>query len=375
MSGIYIHIPFCKQACFYCDFHFSTQLQHRQRMVKAIIQEIKLRSDYLPGRQADTLYLGGGSPSILDAQELDILLEAVHQHYDLNPKAEITLEANPDDLTPEKLKALQKAGINRLSIGIQSFNEGQLRFMNRAHTATEAERCVKLAQDTGITNLSIDLIYGIPSPDHRLWNQDLEKATALGTQHISAYCLTIEPKTVFGNRLKKGQLLKPDEDYAAQQFEILVSYLAENSYEQYEISNFAKEGFYSKHNTSYWQNKPYIGLGPSAHSYNLHSRQYNVAHNQQYMQALEQGQLPFTLEELNLADRVNEYLMTSLRTIWGCNTQALKQTLGVDLLHYHKHLLEQYARQGLLTVHEGTIYLTSQGKLLADKITAELLYE
>jgi oxygen-independent coproporphyrinogen III oxidase len=375
MSGIYIHIPFCKQACFYCDFHFSTQLQHRQRMVDAICQEIALRQEYLPEKKANTLYLGGGSPSILDDRELNTLLETIHTHYTLDQGTEITLEANPDDLVPAKLKALQQAGINRLSIGIQSFDDAQLTFMNRAHNAREAERCVKLAQDAGITNLSIDLIYGIPSPDHSLWQQDLDKAIALGTQHISAYCLTIEPKTVFGNRLNKGQLNRPDEEYAAQQFEILVSYLAQHGYEQYEISNFAKAGYYSKHNTSYWQNKPYIGFGPSAHSFNLHSRQYNVAHNHQYMQALEQGNLPFTLEELSLADRVNEYLMTSLRTIWGCNTQMLKQHLGVDLLAYHKALLQQYTLQGFLQVKENTIYLTGTGKLLADKITAELMYE
>ena len=377
---LYLHIPFCKQACHYCDFHFSTQLKSKAEMVAAICREIELQQDYLPTRTLETIYFGGGTPSILTQNELEQIIETIHRFFKVEPGAEITLEANPDDLTSEKLRAL-KPFVNRLSIGLQSFYEPYLRFMNRAHNAQESEQCVQLAQDHGFDNLTIDLIYGmsqvhlgmVPTvSDEQLWQQDLDKAMALGTPHISAYNLTIEPQTALGNWLKKGKIKPVDEELSARHFEQMVRSLTQAGYEQYEISNFAKNGQYARHNSSYWKRRPYLGVGPSAHSFNGVSRQYNVSNNALYLRGI-QGEKPvFELEELSVFDQVNDYILTSLRTIWGCDLAVIRDIANIDLLEEQKAYVEKFLEKNWVEVRNNVLYLTEKGKLFADRIASDL---
>lgn len=372
---LYIHIPFCKQACHYCDFHFSTNTTQKRAMAEAIAREIVLRQSYLPDGDMETIYFGGGTPSMLDEAELHLLLDTVHRHFRVAPGAEITLEANPDDLNAASLSMFARAGINRLSIGIQSFHEPHLRFMNRAHTALEAEQCVKIAQNAGIDNISIDLIYAIPSENHDILHADLAQAFALNVPHISAYCLTIEPQTAFGSWLKKKKIKPIEEEYAAQQFEILVSSLAGEGYEQYEISNFARNGRYSRHNSSYWKQHPYLGVGPSAHSYNGTTREFNISHNAKYLDALQKGIIPATVETLTGADNTNEYLLTGLRTIWGVDLQKLQELSNGAFAAQHRQELDGMIRKGWVREDLGTLRLTEAGKLFADRISSDLFID
>ncbi|WP_247231539.1 radical SAM family heme chaperone HemW [Telluribacter sp. SYSU D00476] len=372
---LYIHIPFCRQACHYCDFHFSTNTKQKREITEAIAREIVLRKEYLPTPELQTIYFGGGTPSLLDEEELSLLLNTIHTHFSVRSTAEITLEANPDDLTAPKLEQLQKAGINRLSIGIQSFDEAHLKHLHRIHTAVEAGDSVKRAQDLGITNISVDLIYAIPAPDHAILKTDVEKVLALDVPHISAYCLTVEPQTVFGNWLKKGKIKPIDEEYAARQFEYVVESLAEGGYEQYEISNFARNSHYSRHNSAYWQRRPYLGVGPSAHSYDGASRQYNINNNAQYLTALQKDQIPATYEQLSPADQVNEYLLTGLRTKWGCRLDMLSELSEGSFLSRQGKEIFRLIESGWLYLHDETLLLTESGKLFADRVTSELFVE
>lgn len=372
---IYLHIPFCKQACYYCDFHFSTSLSQKEAVVEAICQEIRLQKSYLKNTHISTVYFGGGTPSILDETSLEAIFSTLHQTFTILPDAEITLEANPDDISVEKLAIFKKFGINRLSIGIQSFHEPHLKQMNRAHNAQEAETCVKLAQDAGINNITIDLIYAIPAPDHQILYSDLAKVEALNLQHVSAYCLTIEPQTVFGKWTKQGKMPNIDDDFSAQQFSILVENLQRMGYEQYEISNFARNQQYSKHNTSYWKQEEYLGIGPSAHSFNGASRQYNIANNTKYVQQINSGIIPATLEILTKEDQINEYLLTGLRTIWGCKIDYLDSILGSSFLDLQKSYLQPILRAGHLEIDQHTLKLTQAGKLFADRIASDLFVE
>lgn len=372
---LYIHIPFCRQACHYCDFHFSTNTTNKRAIVEAIAREITLRKSYLPEADMETIYFGGGTPSMLDEAELDLLLNTVHKHFHVTPDAEVTLEANPDDLSPERLKRFSTEGINRLSIGIQSFHEPHLRLMNRIHTATEAEKCVGLAQDSGIDNISVDLIYAIPAEDHSILQQDLEKTFRLDVPHISAYCLTIEPQTAFGSWLKKKKIKPIDEEFAAQQFEILVKSLAGHGYEQYEISNFARNSRYSRHNTSYWQQHPYLGVGPSAHSYNGVSREYNISNNAKYLAEIGRMVIPATVEILSPADQTNEYLLTGLRTKWGVELEKLKKLSGGAFKAHENRELEAMTRKGWVREESGVLMLTEAGKLFADRIASDLFID
>ncbi|WP_215237940.1 radical SAM family heme chaperone HemW [Dyadobacter helix] len=372
---LYIHIPFCRQACYYCDFHFSTSLSSKLAMAEAIAKEITLRKDYLTDKKLETIYFGGGTPSLLDQAELDLILNTIHTHFNVTTGAEITLEANPDDLHPDKINQLAGAGINRLSIGIQSFHEPHLKFLNRIHSSSEAERCVKFAQDTGISNISVDLIYAIPAPDHTILHQDLQRVFDLRIPHISAYCLTIEPQTAFGSWLKKKKMKPIDEEFAATQFEILVHTLGQNGFEQYEISNFASEEKYSRHNSSYWKAHPYLGVGPSAHSFNGISREYNVSHNAQYINTITQGNIPSTLEILTQADQTNEYLLTGLRTKWGVNIHQLAVLSGGTFLNEKQSIVQSFLDQGLISVRDAVIMLTPAGKLFADRIAADLFID
>lgn len=372
---LYIHIPFCRQACHYCDFHFSTNTANKRAIVEAISREIILRQSYLPAKRLETIYFGGGTPSLLDESELDLLLSTVYTQFEVAADAEITLEANPDDLTGDKLEQLSKAGINRLSIGIQSFHEPHLKMLNRIHSASEAENCVKLAQDAGIQNISIDLIYAIPAPDHSILESDMQKAFQLNVSHISAYCLTIEPQTAFGSWLKKKKIKPIDEEFAASQFEILISSLSENGFEQYEISNFACNQQYSRHNSSYWKQRPYLGVGPSAHSYNGVSREYNVANNAKYLSSIQQEIIPSTYELLSPEDLTNEYLLTGLRTKWGVQLEELNALSNGKFLLQHSADLKTLADKGWVSIENETILLTEAGKLFADRIASDLFID
>jgi oxygen-independent coproporphyrinogen III oxidase len=372
MAGLYFHIPFCKQACHYCDFHFSTNQTLKQELVNQLAEELSLQKDYLEGEPIETIYLGGGTPSLLTAQELELLFTAIQKNYQVATDIEVTLEANPDDLNSQKLNELKAAGVNRLSIGIQSFDENVLTFLNRAHTATEALGCVDAAHKAGINNISIDLIYSIPGQDDNMLQKNLATALALRPNHISAYSLTVEEKTVFGRWASKGKLLAMEEDQSAQQFELVMDSLTQNGYQHYEISNYCLPGFQSKHNTSYWKGKKYLGLGPSAHSYNGGTRQFNINNNHLYIKSIQKGIVPFEREELTNENKINEYLFTSLRTEWGCNLNYLLEQFGYDLATHNKPYLNQLVANSLINLSDNTITLTRAGKLLADRIASDL---
>ncbi|WP_044210963.1 radical SAM family heme chaperone HemW [Flammeovirga sp. OC4] len=374
MSGIYLHIPFCKQACHYCDFHFSTSLKTKDLVLDSMLKEIEMQKGFL-SEKIQTIYFGGGTPSILSTQELGNLLEGINKNFTIDSEnLELTLEANPDDLTTSKLKELASLGVNRLSIGLQSFHEPHLKMMNRAHNAEESKQCVKMAQDAGFSNLTIDLIYGIPASDHSIWENDLATALELNVPHISSYCLTVEPKTALGQWSKTGKFKPAEDEFAAEQFEYLVQTLRRKGYEQYEISNFAKEGFYSKHNSSYWQGKPYLGIGPGAHSFDGHKRrQYNVSNNPKYYKSiLNHHKLDCEVEHLTREDGINEYLLTTLRTSWGCDTEHLKNIYQFDLKEEKKKELEKMNDAGWLVWKENKLILSSSGKLFADQIASDL---
>ena len=327
MAGIYIHIPFCRQACHYCNFHFSTSLKYKAELVSALNQELTLRRDYLKGATIETIYIGGGTPSLLEESELESILETLNRLYKIAADAEITLEANPDDLTANKLKQLKSSGINRLSIGIQSFHEVDLTWMNRSHTAAQATLSIQQARAQGFDNLSIDLIFGCPTTTEKSWEENLERVSALDIPHISCYGLTIEEKTALAHQVKNQTGTLPTEESNAQQFQATMHLLKDQGYEQYEISNYARSELYSRHNTNYWRRIPYLGIGPSAHSFDGQSRQWNQANNSAYITSINLGQLSFDSEMLTSKDLYNEYILTQLRTKWGCDTESIKACL------------------------------------------------
>jgi oxygen-independent coproporphyrinogen-3 oxidase len=372
MAGIYFHIPFCKQACHYCDFHFSTNQEKKGEMVSALVRELELQKSYLGGETIETVYFGGGTPSLLSVVEIETLLEAVAKTYSLAPTGEITLEANPDDLHAEKLVDLRAAGVNRLSIGIQSFDDRVLHFLHRAHSASAAQQCLEQARAAGFDNISLDLIYAIPGQPVETWRENIRRALSFAPEHISSYSLTIEEKTAFGKWAATGKLKAVEDDLAAAQLEMLVEMLDVAGYEQYEVSNFARPGYYSRHNSSYWQQKKYLGIGPSAHSYDGRSRQYNVANNHVYLRGLQEDKIPFTHEALTPEDVINEYLLTTLRTSWGADLRKLRQELQYDLQALHGPYLNTLFAESLAIVSGDTLRLTRRGKMLADKIAADL---
>jgi oxygen-independent coproporphyrinogen III oxidase len=370
MAGLYIHIPFCKQACHYCDFHFSTNQKLRTQLCESIAKELKLQVSYLDGEPLETIYFGGGTPSVLSSTEIEIIFSAIHTNFIVANDAEITLEANPDDLSKEKLVELRQASFNRLSIGIQSFNDATLKFFNRAHSSKEAMECVELAYQEGFTNLSLDLIYAVPGQKPGHWQKDIEKALALKPQHISAYSLTIEEKTAFGQWKRNGKIVPVDENGSAKDFELLMDLLHASNYEHYEISNFCQPGFYSKHNSSYWKQKKYLGVGPSAHSFNGDCRQFNISNNTLYLKSIDQGDVPFEKEVLTRDNKINEYIFTSLRTQWGCDINYLEEKFDYNLKITRQ--LEGLIDQQLLNLNGSIIKLTRKGKLLADQIAVDL---
>lgn len=367
---LYLHIPFCKQACHYCDFHFSTSLVHKSELVKALAKEIEIQKDFIEDQHLSTIYFGGGTPSLLDPAELSLIFETINRYFGIDPKAEITLEANPDDVNDNSLEIWKALGINRLSLGIQSFDEGQLRFLNRAHSAKHAEMCIEKSLEAGFEDFSIDLIYGIPSNSHEIWEKNLEKALSYSFTHLSAYCLTIEEKTVFGHRLKKKNMKPIDEDFAAEQFEILLRETRKGEIEQYEISNFARNGQYARHNTSYWKEEPYLGIGPSAHSFDGKNRQWNLSNNALYIKSIHQGKVPFETEFLSKKDIANEQIMTGLRTKWGLDLTKIADFIDQDF----KRTVSIYREDGFLIQKDNQLTLTEKGKLIADGIASDLFF-
>ena len=371
MSGIYLHIPFCKQACHYCNFHFSTSLKYKSDMVAAIIREIDLRKNEWNQHQIETIYFGGGTPSLLTASELESIFAALDAAFDIRPNAEITLEANPDDLTPDKLSELYKTPINRLSIGIQSFAEADLRYMNRAHNAHEARTCIANALQAGFTNLTADLIYGTPGMSDVQWRENLHTLFELRIPHISCYALTVEEQTALSHFIKTGKSKPVDEAQAVRQFEILVAEMLAHDYEHYEISNFCKSDNYSRHNTAYWQGKPYLGIGPAAHSFDGKQRSWNISNNAKYMTEIQAGNLPLEIEELSDEDRFNEYLMTGFRTKWGCDLKKI-QSFGIGFERYFMEAVFPYLEKKMI-LREGDIFrLSDEGKFLSDGIISDL---
>ncbi|HMG92227.1 MAG TPA: radical SAM family heme chaperone HemW [Chryseolinea sp.] len=372
MAGLYIHIPFCKQACYYCDFFFSTNQEQRVQLVQALTSEIALQKDYLSGEILETIYVGGGTPSILLASELNEILEAVHRNFSVSDRPEITLEANPDDLTKEKLDALYDAGVNRLSIGVQSFDDRVLKSLNRPHDNLMARCCIEDARSTGFENISIDLIYAIPQRPDEDWGKDIYETLKISPQHISAYSLTIEEKTVFGKWTKQGKMQPVDDDSSARQLALLIDHLESANYEQYEVSNFSKPGFQSMHNSNYWKNGKYLGIGPSAHSYNGETRQYNVSNNPTYLRSILQQKIPCTLEILTKQDKINEYLLTTLRTSWGADLKTLRERFSFDPIKENNDYIQSLQREGLIVVEGESLKLTKKGRFMADKIASDL---
>lgn len=371
MAGIYIHIPFCRKACHYCNFHFSTSQQRIPEMVEAIRKEAGIRRDYLAER-IDTIYFGGGTPSLLLTDEVKNTIETLKGLFEVDENAEITLEANPDDISEEGLRAWMEAGINRLSIGIQSFFEADLQWMNRAHTAEQAGNCIALAQKTGIHNISIDLIYGTPSLTDESWEKNVQTAFSLNIPHLSCYALTVEPKTALAKMIATHQLPDVDADKQARHFALLTQWLAEAGFEHYEISNFALPGFRSRHNSSYWEGTPYLGLGPSAHSFNGSSRQWNVSNNSLYLKALETGTVPFEREQLTSVQQLNEFIMTRLRTMEGIPLARVRENWGEEKMNALILSAQKHIGQGQLILSNGFLQLTAGGKFLADGIAADL---
>ncbi len=373
MSGIYIHIPFCKQACHYCDFHFSTSLQNKGLLANSILSEIDLRLNYLPNKKIESIYFGGGTPSLLSEKETFLILEKIYKLYNVSKDVEITLECNPDDLTDEKLKELKRLEVNRLSIGLQSFDEEELIWMNRAHTAKESESSVKRAQDRGFENITIDLIYGSKFSNLANWKKTLNKAIALDVKHISSYNLTIEEKTKLGHDFKLKKEVAIDDEKSSELFLEMINRLEKNNFIHYEISNFGKEGFFSLHNSNYWKGEHYLGLGPSAHSFDGQSRQWNVSNNNIYIKRIsEKNESYFEKEILTEKERFNEYVLTSLRTIWGIDLNYLSANFNTEFVKHYLIQIEKYIKQETVVINDTTYTLTEKGKLFADKIASEL---
>ncbi|MCF6224119.1 MAG: radical SAM family heme chaperone HemW [Flavobacteriaceae bacterium] len=370
MSGIYIHIPFCKQACYYCDFHFSTSLKIKDVMIKAIVKELEWRKKEIPDR-VETIYFGGGTPSLLSIDEIQLIISTVYNNYQVIDAPEITLEANPDDLTSKKISELSNSKINRLSIGVQSFFEEDLKFMNRAHNAKEALYCVTESMRF-FDNITIDLIYGVPNMSNEKWLKNLQIAFDLGIPHISSYALTVEEKTALSNFIKKGKYPPLDEQLAEQQFKILIEETKKHELVQYEISNFGKKGYFSKHNTSYWQGKHYIGIGPSAHSFNGISRSWNFSNNRKYINSIQNEALPHQIEMLQKNDRFNETLMTGLRTIWGVCLNNVEMNFGKEIKDQLIKNAQKHIINKTLKIEKNKLLITDKGKFLADGITADL---
>jgi oxygen-independent coproporphyrinogen-3 oxidase len=375
MAGIYIHIPFCKQACHYCNFHFSTSMKLKNGFLQALLNEISLQNNFLPADVVETIYFGGGTPSLLSGNEIKTILDTINTNFSVATDAEITLEANPDDITDEKLDAWKQASVNRMSIGIQSFFETDLKWMNRTHSAQQAEQSIKMVREAGFANLTIDLIFGTPTMTDKNWLHNVEKAIALNVPHLSCYSLTVEPKTPLDSMINKKTVGGINSEDQARQFLLLIEWLTAAGYEQYEISNYSLPGKRSRHNSSYWQGKNYLGLGPSAHSFNGSSRQWNISNNALYIQSLEKDIIPFEVEILTTTQKLNEWIMTALRTKEGIQFNSGIRQVNNNIVEIIKQKSRKYQQQNLLINVENALILTNQGKLYADGIAAGLFFE
>jgi oxygen-independent coproporphyrinogen-3 oxidase len=371
MAGIYIHIPFCKQACHYCDYHFSTSLKKKDALINALTKELELRKDEFKNKVVETIYFGGGTPSLLTNSELQFIIDSVYKNYTVSDDPEITLEANPDDLTKDRIIDLSKSLINRLSIGIQSFSEADLKLMNRAHNSEEAKVCLEEAVKY-FDNISLDLIYGIPGASNAQWTENIEMALHYNISHMSCYALTVEPKTALSSFIKKGIIDNVDDEQARDQFYILKDKLEASDFVHYEFSNFGKEGFFSRNNSAYWEGKSYLGIGPSAHSFNGKQRGWNVRNNSKYIDTIQQNGLPIELETLTLTDQYNEYIMTSLRTIWGVSLVKTENDFGADFKDYLIEQSKVLINQQLLFLDDAHIRVTKKGQFLTDGIASDL---
>ncbi len=372
MAGIYIHIPFCRKACTYCNFFFSVSLKQKSNLIDALIKEIELRKDYLAGEYITSIYFGGGTPSLMDASVIRRILDVIEDNFTVVKDAEITLEANPDDLTGSRLHDFAEAFVNRLSIGIQSFSDADLKFMNRTHKASDAIRAVKAAQNSGFSNISIDLIYGTPTMSMEQWKKNLDIAFTLDVPHLSCYCLTVEEKTKLFQLIRDKKIPDVDEQTSSEQFSLLMDRAAENGYEHYEISNFSRDGMYSRHNTSYWKGEKYLGIGPSAHSYNIDSRQWNVSSISTYIDSIEKGIIPSEKEVLTTSQKFNEYVMTTLRTQWGSDLKVISNQFGAASEKHFLQKANKYLQEKMIERNENIFRLTREGKFFADRIASEL---
>lgn len=374
MAGIYIHIPFCKQQCTYCDFHFSTTFEvYRTEIINAIVEEIEQRKSYLEKQEIRTIYFGGGTPSILLQIEIQAILNKIYSVFDIAKNVEVTLEANPDDINIENLESWKKVGVNRLSIGLQSFKKSDLEWMNRAHTVDESFQCVRLAKQNGFEDITVDLMYGLPDLSMEEWENHIQEVLDLDVPHISAYCLTVEEKTVLSNWVGKGKIVPASEDQQSDQFLKLIQKLEANKFVQYEISNFSKPGHESKHNSNYWKGEWYLGVGPSAHSFNGASRSWNLRNNKRYISAITEGLTYIESEELSKVDQFNERLLIGLRTIYGVNLDDLACLLPISTRF--KEVLLNFKEKEWIVQLDNRLTLTKEGKLRADYIASELFYD
>lgn len=373
MAGIYIHIPFCKQLCFYCDFYKSNSLKEKPQFIKALKHEIELQKNYLEGEKIETIYFGGGTPSVLNGKEINNLLKKLSEIHEITDNPEITLEVNPDDIDMDYVCEIKTTPVNRLSIGIQSFSDEDLLLLNRRHNKRHAINAVKLSQSAGFSNISIDLIYGIPGMSVENWKKNLKQAFEFNVQHISAYFLTFEPGTVIAQLIEKGEITPLEEEENVEQYSVLLEQMVQNHFIPYEISNFCKEDYFSKHNTNYWKQEKYLGLGPSAHSYNGHSRQWNIADNDKYIKSLKRDSLVFEREILDPKRKYNDYILTSLRTMWGVDLKYLEEEFSKEARDYCVSLAKRLLEYGMIDIKNESLILTKQGKFIADNIIAELL--
>lgn len=371
MSGIYIHIPFCKQACYYCNFYFSTSLKKKDELLNCLVKEISLRKKELKGDIIESIYFGGGTPSLLSTEEIQVLIDAVYNNFKVVENPEITLEANPDDLSEEKIIELSQSPVNRLSIGIQSFFEYDLKLMNRVHNVHEAKKCLEIATNY-FDNISVDLIYGIPDCSNEQWLANIRTALSFGIPHISSYALTVEPETALASFVKKGIIKNVDDDKAEEQFVILTDELSKAGFIHYELSNFGKNDFFSRNNSSYWLGKSYLGIGPAAHSFNGKQRSWNVQNNAIYIKKITQNKLPIQRETLSVTDRYNEYVMTGLRTIWGVSLEKINKDFGENYVKYLQMHSEKFITQELLYIDNNILKTTKKGKFLSDGLASDL---
>jgi oxygen-independent coproporphyrinogen-3 oxidase len=374
MSGIYIHIPFCAKKCFYCDFYTTLSIKHKDEYIKTLVKELNQRQNYIENKEIKTIYFGGGTPSLLKPFELQNIIAEISKIFIIKKDAEITLEANPDDINLQYVKELKLTEFNRISIGLQSFFDEDLKLMNRRHTAKENTEAIHLLQNYGFTNISGDLIYGLPNMTTKSWQQNLSKFFNLNIPHLSAYHLTYEPNTVFTNYLKKGKIKEIPEDDSIKQFNLLISEAKRNNFIHYETSNFAKEGCFSKHNSAYWQQKSYIGLGTSAHSYNGNSRQHNISNMKEYMKRVGEGSKYFEKEELSITDKYNDYIITSLRTMWGADLNFVKKNIGIKYYKFIEEKSQELIKKNLLFKENDIIKISQKGKFIEDNILLDLFY-